>query len=195
MAARDYTDGRGWAKLDLDSAIRLAEYAERFSNRTRGAYTKMLLVLYASMSGNGTVSVGYRTLAERAGTSEKQAWAFLKMLEDDGFLVTVGEKSQPSGKYTLRTWFWLVDEGAPKKGSTSATKAHRSTCENGNQKGAPCYHTNSSTCENDNQKGAYQINRVNQIGGRGSATASPPPDESEDYGSPGVSLEGFGIVV
>lgn len=121
----DYAQG-GWAKLDCEAAWNLAEVASQFPKTKMEQYLRMLLILYSSMSRDGTTNIGYRTLAERAEVTENQAYYFMKKLEDDGVLLNLGIVITPGGNYTKRQFAWLSSqeiEGAGKKSSTPAGKS------------------------------------------------------------------------
>ena|GEM_PF-6431798 len=105
--AADYTDGGGWAKLDATAVDELAAIIGGFSPRYLEKQARMLLTLYQSMSADGTISMGYRTLAERADVSKSAAQRFVKKLEDTGDLVVVGERVNDGGRYTVRRFAWM----------------------------------------------------------------------------------------
>lgn len=121
----DYAQG-GWAKLDCEASWRLSEVITGFPKSKLEPYTRMLLILYSSMSRDGSVNIGYRTLAERAGTTEKQAYYFIHKLEDDGILINLGKVKTRGGNYTKRQFAWLSSqekEGATKNCSMGAPKS------------------------------------------------------------------------
>lgn len=176
----DYTDGGGWAKLDGTAAVHLSRCIDGFTTRTKSVYTMLLLMLFSCTGRDGTVNVGIRTLAERAGVSVKQARGFMEHLEDTGVLVELGKKPQDRrSPYVTRSWFWLLDGGVPQKGHRGVPGVPSFNSGNERQKGTGCARHNSSTSGNGNLKGTYQIIINNQIDGGGSATAAPPPNESE----------------
>ncbi|HCG61325.1 MAG TPA: hypothetical protein DEV22_02765, partial [Collinsella sp.] len=118
--AADYTDGGGWAKLDATSADELAAIISTFTPRYLEKHTRILLMLFQSMNSDGTISVGYRTLAERAGVTKKAVERFVKKLEDSGDLVVVGERKNSSGRFTVRRFAWMG--GVPLEGDTLSPK-------------------------------------------------------------------------
>lgn len=111
MAANDYTDGGGWAKLDQTAALELADVIASFPPKGAQRYTRMLLALYASTAKDGTVSMGFRTLAERAGVPEMSARHFFAWMDKHGVLVSEGAKRTKSGQFTVRRWAWIEDGG------------------------------------------------------------------------------------
>lgn len=107
--ADSYTRG-GWAKLDRDGSVHLAEIIATFPKAKLMQDSKMLLLLYASMGKGGTITIGHRQLAEAAGVSDRAAYRFMKKLEDDGMLIRVGDsKGQSGGKYMKRAFWWIAD--------------------------------------------------------------------------------------
>lgn len=107
--ADSYTRG-GWAKLDRDGSVHLAEIIATFSKAKLMQDSKMLLLLYASMGKGGAITIGHRQLAEAAGVSDRTAYRFMKKLEDDGMLIRVGDgKGQSGGKYMKRAFWWIAD--------------------------------------------------------------------------------------
>lgn len=111
----------GWAKITCSDAAELARIVPLFSRRTLEERVRMLLVLFASQSRDGTVSIGYRTLAERAHVSEYKAQRFMSMLKDEGVLVDVREVKNRGGEYTVRAFDWVL-HGAAEKCSTPAAE-------------------------------------------------------------------------
>ena len=105
--AADYTDGGGWAKLDRTAVEELSAIAATFTPRYLEKQFKMLLTLYQSMSADGTISMGYRTLAERACVAKSAAQRFMARLEKSGDLVIVGERTNGGGRYTVRRFRWM----------------------------------------------------------------------------------------
>ena len=187
--AADYTDGGGWAKLDQAAAFGLARAASSFPTSKLEKYTRMLLVLYSGTGRDGCVTMGRRTLAERAGVSEDTARSFIDRLEDRGVLIPAGEKVTQNGTYTLRRWEWLVGEGGglkpPGGGCTpkrlpgeTRTKIPGGGCTPNNLPAK----TNTQTPHNRCQK--------QMLGAGGSAAAAPPPENIQMFGPnvPGLGM-------
>lgn len=105
----------GWSKIDCSDAAELAEIVSTFSRSTVKERTRMLLTLFANQSRDGTIAIGYRTLAERANVTIDKAKHFLASLERDGWLVTVGTKKNRLGTFAVRRFNWVeVGEVGPK---------------------------------------------------------------------------------
>lgn len=127
----DYAQG-GWAKLDCEAAKRLTSVLTTFQGKKFEEYSNMLLILYSSMNRDGSISIGYRTLAERAEVNEGQARYFIKKLEDSGILVNLGTVKNRNGGYTKRQFFWLSSqekEGEQKNSLRGASKSHGKVAE------------------------------------------------------------------
>lgn len=166
MAASDYTDGGGWAKLDQAACDRIAEIVATFSPAYMATHTRMLLTLYRSLDKDGTITIGYRKLAERAGVTERAAYKFIEKMEKGGVLVRVGERKTPAGDYTVRRFYWM--EGATQEGSTPATQKAPS--------GKHPRYLNRGVWV------AHQSSTELSEGACGSATAAPPtPDDGTEH--------------
>lgn len=162
--AADYTDGGGWAKLDTTAAFNLAAIAGTFSPRSFEKQVRMLLILYRSMSADGSISMGYRTLAERADVTKQSAERFIKKLEDEGDLVIVGERTNSGGRYTVRRFSWMGGVSVERDTPVSKTRHFRDT---------PVPKTR-------HFRDTSELIRSSKRAG-GSATAAPTPNDSEDY--------------
>ena len=163
MAARDYTDGGGWAKLDATAVNELAAIISTFSPKYIEKHTRMLLALYQSMGASGVITMGYRTLAERAGVTKRAAETFVKKLEDSGDLVIIGETVNDGGRYVARRFSWMG--GVTLEGDTPTRK----------QGGL---------------RDTSELLRSSQKGG-GSATAAPPPIGTEIFDPDEFDLPGM----
>ena len=170
----DYTDGGGWAKLDATAAFELAAIAGTFSPRSLEKQVRMLLVLYQSMSADGTISMGCRTLAERADVTKWSAERFIKKLEDNGDLVIVGEKTNSGGRYTVRRFAWLGGVSVDRDTPVSKTRQFRDT---------PVSKTRQF-------RDTSELLRSSQRAG-GSATAAPTPKYSENCPPQEIDLPFF----
>ena len=124
MAAEDFG---GWAKLTCQDAAEIATIVARFSPRTVEERTRMLLVLFASQSRGGTVDVGYRTLAERAGVTVGKAKRFMARLKDEGILVDVGTVKNRVGEFTVRRFDWVEGGGSEKRPTLGSKTPMKST--------------------------------------------------------------------
>ena len=114
--ADSYTRG-GWAKLDQSGAAHLADIIATFPKSKARQYAHMLLSLYASIDPSGCITIGRRQLAEKAGVSEDVARYFMRRLEDDGALVTIGSASgKGGGRYVKRAFFWMQPGGRKTRG-------------------------------------------------------------------------------
>ena len=164
--AVDYTDGGGWAKLDNTAALEMADVMASFPPKSAKRYARMLLVLYASTSKNGTVTTGYRTLAERAGVPESAAYRFIAWLDKNGVLINDGTRKAKTGQFTVRRWSWLDKEGASVNRSTPASFPQRESKH-------PRF-VSAGRIE------AHQSSTELSEGGGGSATAMPPPQDVTD---------------
>lgn len=165
MAARDYTDGGGWAKLDQTACAQLARIIARFPPKYSEKYTLMLLTLYRSMTNDGVISIGYRTLAERAGVTRQSAERFVTKLESDGELVKVGEVSNNGGRYTMRRFEWMEGDSVNRVTPDSKSRRNRVTPDS----------------KSPGKSSHIRTSKKFSEGGGGSATAAPPPTFSEDY--------------
>ena len=107
--ANGYTDGLGYAKLDRRGASCLAAVIDGFGDRrTRGLWTRLVLMLYASLDAKtATTAIGPAELAERASCTRSQAARFLERMERDGAVVAIGEAHTGTGVYVVRTFKWL----------------------------------------------------------------------------------------
>lgn len=172
--AADYTDGGGWAKLDQTAADGLATVAETFPAAKRGKYFRMLLTLYSATGRDGCVTIGRRTLAERAGVHEESARRFLAKLENDGFLVPAGERVTQHGTFPMRRWEWLVDGGGSKNRPTPGSKSPGKSTEGGSKSPRKSTH----------------IRCHKQMIAGGSAAAAPPPENIQMFGPnvPGLGM-------
>lgn len=120
--AQDYTDGKGWSKLDATCAHRLAETMCAMRGRTADKRREMLLWCFSRL-GKGktpTFRVGARTLAEECGVTRRAAMMFLKLMESEGWFVTVG-KTQ-SGLTPARTFWWFAEGGGTRERTTLVRK-------------------------------------------------------------------------
>lgn len=131
MAAEDFG---GWAKLTCQDAAEIATIVARFSPRTVEERTRMLLVLFASQSREGTVNIGYRTLAERAGVTVGKAKRFMEWLKRDGALVDIEKKKNRGGEFTVRRFDWV--KGGSEKRPTMGSKNPRKATHHGVKKPA-----------------------------------------------------------
>lgn len=165
MGASDYTDGGGWAKLDATAAAELTDIIKTFPPSKIEKYTLMLLTLFASTNRSGAVTMGFRTLAERCGVHEQSARRFLAKLENDGVLVSAGQKVTATGKYIERAWFWLVEGGVSNDRHTHVSKSPAKSTRGVSK--SPGFSTHIR----------YQ---KYQIDGGGSATAAPPPNQVQN---------------
>lgn len=164
--AADYTDGGGWAKIDTTAALELADVIALFPPKGAKRYTRMLLVLYASTSKSGTVSMGYRTLAERAGVPEMSARHFLAWMEKNGVLIPDGSKKTRAGQFAVRRWPWIREGGESINRRTPASVSQSEST-----------HPRVYFPERID---AHQIYQSKSEGGGGSATAMPPPQDVTD---------------
>ena len=114
------SDFGGWAKITCSDAAELARIVPLFSRRTLEERVRMLLVLFASQSRDGTVDVGYRTLAERAGVTVGKAQRFMAKLKDEGILVDIETVKNRAGEFTIRRFDWV--EGDSENRITSDSK-------------------------------------------------------------------------
>ena len=116
----------GWAKIDCSDAAELAEIVSTFSRSTVKERTRMLLTLFANQGRDGTIAIGYRTLAERANVTIDKAKHFLASLERDGWLVTVGTKRNRLGTFAVRRFNWVeVGEVGPKNAPPWGEKSRK----------------------------------------------------------------------
>lgn len=173
--AADYTDGGGWAKIDTTAAFGLSRAVAMFPQSKREKYTRMLLVLYSSTGRDGCVTMGRRTLAERADVSEDSARSFIAMLEKNGILVPAGKKATPNGNYSLRRWEWLVDDGGGFKPPVGGGFRPGETPGGG---GFRLGKTPHNRCQKQ------------MLGAGGSAAAAPPPEHHSEIVEP--DIPGFG---
>ena len=174
MAARDYTDGGGWAKLDATAVNELAAIISTFSPKYIEKHTRMLLALYQSMGASGVITMGYRTLAERAGVTKRAAETFVKKLEDSGDLVIIGETVNDGGRYVARRFSWMG--GVTLEGDTPTRKQ-------GGLRDTP-------TRKQGGLRDTSELLRSSQKGG-GSATAAPPPIGTEIFDPDEFDLPGM----
>ena len=174
--AADYTDGGGWAKLDATAAFKLAEIAGTFSPRSFEKQVRMLLILYQSMSADGTISMGYRTLAERAGVSRRTAELFMRKLEDGGDLVVVGERVNDGGRYTVRRFTWMGGDTLERVTPDTQTRQKRVTPDT----------------QTRQKRVTSELLRSSQKGGVSANAATPPEDRSETTPPP---LPGMRLVI
>ena len=88
-ADNDYTDGRGWAKLDQAACNELASVIASLGARKFEEHCRIVLTLYRLIGKNGTIGrgVGYRTIANAAGVSEHAARLMVERLEKDEILI------------------------------------------------------------------------------------------------------------
>ena len=91
----------GWAKITCSDAAELARIVGMFSRRTCEERTHMLLVLFASQSRDGTVNIGFRTLAERADVTPDKARRFMEWLRREGVLVDAYKAKNKGGEFTV----------------------------------------------------------------------------------------------
>ena len=164
MGASDYTDGGGWAKLDGTAVDELSAIISTFSPKYIEKHTRMLLALYQSMSASGVITMGYRTLAERAGVTKRAAETFVKKLEDSGDLVIIGEKVNNGGRYVARRFSWMG--GVTLEGDTPTRKQ-------GGLRDTP-------TRKQGGLRDTSELLKSSQRAG-GSATAAPTPNDSESF--------------
>lgn len=116
----------GWSKIDCSDAAELAEIVSTFSRSTVKERTRMLLTLFANQGRDGTIAIGYRTLAERANVTIDKAKHFLASLERDGWLVTVGTKRNRLGTFAVRRFNWVeVGEVGPKNAPPWGQKSRK----------------------------------------------------------------------
>lgn len=106
----DYTDGGGWAKFDFTAALELTNIIMSFPKAKQEHYTRMLLILYASINKGGYVTMGYRTLARLAGVTEDQARYFIAKLEEQGKLTKGAVKRIGNTSFTNRRFVWQAEE-------------------------------------------------------------------------------------
>ena len=102
----DYTDGRGWARLDKTAAVLLGQIAASFPRIKTEKCITMLLILYASMDNSGVITMGRRTLAKLAGVGENTARYFLNKLLKDGAIVQIEQEDKNKTRYM----FWWIAE-------------------------------------------------------------------------------------
>ena len=127
--AGDYTDGGGWAKLDQTAVYELSAIASTFSPRFMEKQFRMLLTIYRSMDADGLISMGYRTLAERAGVTKQSAERFVHKLEESGDLEIVEEKKNKGGRYTIRRFPWRGGVSVNRDTPVSRERQKRDTSE------------------------------------------------------------------
>lgn len=113
----------GFGKLDEVGAVHLAEIISTFPRRSMAAYTAMLLICVANMYDASTpyFTLGRRELAKRAGCSPSTADRFLRLMESDDVIVSLGKVKTKSGEYVKRTFWWL--EGGSRNDTTPSRKS------------------------------------------------------------------------
>lgn len=105
----DYTDGSGWAKLDITAACHLADCMDMFQGRAASKRRKMLLFCYSKLN-SGKVPffrLGYRTIAKACGVSNEVAKKFLTFCCDNEIFVEFEETEK--GLTPKRTFWWIAE--------------------------------------------------------------------------------------
>lgn len=102
----------GWYKLDETDALNLAEIQNSFDDRrSRLKRLRMLNYVWSKINSSGHPCpyfvVGRRAMAERCGVSEGTAKRFIEYLEENGWVVRVGEGH--AGRAPRRTFWWIAD--------------------------------------------------------------------------------------
>lgn len=109
MSDVDYTDGGGWAKLDQTSADELTRIIGSFGGRSLVQRTHILLTMFSMIGRDGTISVGYDTIAKAAGvevTAVRRLVSSLMEQDEDGeaLMYDVGTDKKPR-----RIFAWMLD--------------------------------------------------------------------------------------
>lgn len=174
--AADYTDGGGWAKLDTTAALELADVIAAFPPNATQRYTRMLLVLYASTAKDGTVSTGYRTLAEKAGVTVMAARHFIAWMDSHKVLVSEGAKKTRAGQFTVRRWAWVKEGGCVYHPTHPVSLSQRNSTH--------------PRVVSPGQIDTYQSSTELSEGACGSAAAAPPPENIQMFGPnvPGLGM-------
>ena len=105
----------GWYKLrDVDAHMLTAAMESFSDSRSHNKRMNMLLYCWSQMQDKGRpcayFSVGLRTIAKECEVSFKSARCFIETLEEQGWIVDLGEDDARKNSYTKRTFSWIADE-------------------------------------------------------------------------------------
>ena len=109
----------GWYRLDYQAVLRLGEMidaacCETGETQLRARRATVILYCWHKMQSGGKpcpyFQVGMRTVANDCGVSRDSVRYLFQRLEEDGWLVDLGEVKNKGGKYRRRTFWWVAEE-------------------------------------------------------------------------------------